>query len=763
MKKASIYFVIVLLICVAAGCMPKKSQPASTISANISSPFPTSVPRTPTQTAIPRIFLPIRGMFVHQFDHRNYASGYFSGEIIHDFDTVDPVVGHTVGEEVSLQLDLMKQMGVNTIAFELRSSDPIYIPGSFVPPECNLPPTLGLQYPNPTSTETENLIKFFDLLNIKGMKIILVLTNTHMEEQPPTNNSKWIGTILNSIKNQPALELVSFNGNAHTLGSGANATCGLPAEPPLWEGPNSVGAIYVKWAINYANSLGLPWRKLSAEAIIGDYYTMNQAPGYPGTTDNHLWDPITVLKSIFDDLSIPNDQRTYAVSFYEHRKCSSTAQGLPCEDSKPHQWALETVNSLFSTIGSGNGARVIAVEMGLITNLPESSPNGVEYKPIVYEDWNTELALISLVWIMQAYGMEGGCFYRWVNATDVDETDLEVAEPIVKRGSDFIFNPVKSVLENLYIEGQSDDVNLIPDTIPPIFISASAIPSVLKNGNLINFSVNLGQTHHFVTADMSELDSSNTSLEVLIDQGDGTYLGNATLNSWNEAENGIKQIEINAIDFWGNTESTTVDVELENRTPILDAVPPNDEFSGMTLDATKWMEDIAGGSIIKQDGRLVLSTDGKQVFSSARVFSNWEFPGDFDIQVDFQIGEGWARPTKEHLDGAILGVNIAGNSYHITRLRTDSEDDLFVWGSETYISGKTPSATLAGKYRLIRTGNYLDILYKTDAGWMILANTTVPTNPAQVYLGNGSINASQAFTTYFDNFQINSGLTTYRP
>ena len=33
----------------------------------------------------------------------------------------------------------------------------------------------------------------------------------------------------------------------------------------------------------------------------------------------------------------------------------------------------------------------------------------------------------------------------------------------------------------------------------------------------------------------------------------------------------------------------------------------------------------------------------------------------------------------------------------------------------------------------------------------------------QVIMGNGSVNASAAFSTYFDNFQINSGLITYGP
>jgi hypothetical protein len=63
----------------------------------------------------------------------------------------------------------------------------------------------------------------------------------------------------------------------------------------------------------------------------------------------------------------------------------------------------------------------------------------------------------------------------------------------------------------------------------------------------------------------------------------------------------------------------------------------------------------------------------------------------------------------------------------------------------------------------VRTGTNLVLLYDSGAGWRELDNVAVPAGPAQVYVGNGSVNAAQAFTAYFDNFQINSGLTTYRP
>jgi hypothetical protein len=391
------------------------------------------------KTAFGGDLLPIRGLTV-QFERRGYPNGYYPGDAIRDFSNYDDVVGHTVAIEIALQLDAMKLMGVNTISFELRACDPTYIPEPFVPPNCNLGPSLGFQYPQPTSTELNNLTAFFNLVNSKGIKIILWLNNTHMEEQPPVSNATWISSIINVIKDHPALELVVFGGNTHlvdTDGNGVGDACGLPAEAPLYLGPTSKPAQYVKWAINYARSLGVSPRKLSAEAIIGDFRHDSQIPAGPDATDGHLWPPIAVLKEIFDQLSIPNEQCTYAVSFYEHRKCLWAPDWLPCVDKDPHAWGDETLQRVFDTIGSGNGSRVIAVEMGLNTPVDQT--------------WTTEQALESIISLMGKHGTAGGTFWRWANYENSEDSDPQLASPIKRRGVDlFYYNPIKRVLEKLY-------------------------------------------------------------------------------------------------------------------------------------------------------------------------------------------------------------------------------------------------------------------------------------------------------------------------
>jgi len=139
--------------------------------------------------------LNIRGLYV-LFERRGWASGFYSGDAVNQLHNFDAVVGSTVAQEIALQLDEMKKMGVNTITFELRSSDSYWDPGPFDPPECNIGPVLGLQYPNPTPTEINNLVSFFNLVAGKQMKILLRLINTHMEEQPPANNAIWLNAIF---------------------------------------------------------------------------------------------------------------------------------------------------------------------------------------------------------------------------------------------------------------------------------------------------------------------------------------------------------------------------------------------------------------------------------------------------------------------------------------------------------------------------------------------------------------------------------------
>jgi hypothetical protein len=701
----------------------------------------------PTPTPIPRVLLPVRGV-IGPFERRGFPSGYYEGQILREFNNYDQFVGGTAAQEIGLQLDAMRSMGINTITLTLSAAD--HQPGgAFVPPACPVNPDLGPLFPQPTETEMTNLKALFDLVNSKGIQIVLNLSNTHMEDQ--AGSETWLRSILEVVKDHPALYLVLFGGDIHIHhydAPGVSDFCGGRAEPPLYEGPG-VGSIkYLKWALSLAHSLGIPYRKLSAEAILGCYACVAQAPNQ-FMTDGHYWSPEAVLKGIFDDLNIPNDQRTFAISFYEQHKCNGTLPGLTCEDAPPHQWALETINRLFDVIGRDNGARVVAVETGYLT-------------PLV-TDWNTELALESLVWIYQAYGIEGCGFWLWTNFQNSEDLDPTRTPPVKQRGPGFNYNPVKDILQQLYTQGQTNDLMLTPDTVPPAFTSVAASPRVVKNGDQVEITATLGETHLFVWVDLSPLDSDKSSQVVLIDQGDGTYKREVPLSAWNVQPNGTRSLKVTAMDFWSNIATTSVEVELQNAAPVLDINPPNDDFSGTRLDASKWKTDLAGGATVTQDGQAVLSITSQEKYSAANVYPTWTFPGDFDVQIDFQIGKGWQSPSEGHLDGAVFGVDIGGQRYWVTHLMSGGTDSLYSMNSVDDLIGQMYTDTVSGKYRLLRQGTSLFILFDIGAGWQKIISKTGPEGPALVYFGNGSISASHAFTTYFDNFKINSGVTTYKP
>lgn len=385
-----------------------------------------------TLTVTPLGLLKSAGLYT-QIERRGYPSEYWSGEVIQNWNQFDSVVGSKTSQEVSLQLDKLKALGLNTITFELRGADPIAT-NTFVPPDCNLGPALGLQFPQPTATELANLPLFFDMVESKGMKVWLRLVNTHMEELPPTNSQTWLGSIFGAIGKHPALDLILFEGDAHLEpGPNGTTTCGIPAEPPLWLGPGSIPVTYVQWAINFAISQGIPSRKLSAEAIVGSYFVESNPPAGSNATNGHLWSPVAVEKTIFDNLSIPASQRTYALSFYEHRKCSD-AQTVPCTDLDPHDWADQTLQYVTGVVGGG--PRIVAPEMG---DLP----------PVDQVNWNTQHALESLVFLMHKYALDGGSFWRWTSFMNTEDSDTTLAQPVKVRGVPFVYNLVEKEIVDM--------------------------------------------------------------------------------------------------------------------------------------------------------------------------------------------------------------------------------------------------------------------------------------------------------------------------
>jgi hypothetical protein len=372
-------------------------------------------------TARASFALPDIGLYT-QFEDRTSPGGYFSGELLHEW--------AQSAAEVELQLDAMQAHGVTAITFELRATDPNASPSDpFVPPACPENSALGLDYPQPAASDLANLGALLDELHARGMKMWLRLVNTHMEEQPPTNNQTWLTAILGAIGKHPALDLVMFEGAQHV--DPIIGQCNLPAEPPLIVGPGMPEAAYERWAMGLAMAMGIPARQLSAECVVADYNSYTQQPNTSGEfTNNHFWWTITTEIAIFDALAIPASERTYALSLYEHTKCLNAFSGVACTDEPPHAWTDETLADIRTAVGPE--PRIVAGEMG---DLPPVDPT-----------WKAERAYESLLRLMPKYGVQGGSFWRWTNFTTSEDSDPTLADAIKRRGAGFVYNPVEKVL-----------------------------------------------------------------------------------------------------------------------------------------------------------------------------------------------------------------------------------------------------------------------------------------------------------------------------
>lgn len=376
--------------------------------------------------------LGIKGVWA-MFERVGGQGGFWNGELLKQFDSVDATAGEKVSDAVAQQMDLMRGMGINAISFQVVGTDSTTF-GDNKPPACYVPPLAGARWPNPTPLELTNLVKLLDLAQQNGIKVLLNLSHTHYEESPPANATTWLTAIINAVKNHPALELVTFMGDVHVNNFGT-ASCGLPAEPPLWLGPSNIVYQNLKAQMALARSLGLDPRKISAEAIVGDFAIESDAARFAGTSNTqHAYSPIQMLKQIFDELSWPADQRTYALSFYHRLKCAASGAPAGCVQASPDDWADQTMRFVSSTIGPASGGRAIAIEFGTFQD-GASTP---------------EQSAADLTTVMRKFGMDGGAWWIWVNTDNTYEASLPFADAIVKRGATIQYNPVKDAIAKAY-------------------------------------------------------------------------------------------------------------------------------------------------------------------------------------------------------------------------------------------------------------------------------------------------------------------------
>jgi len=383
------------------------------------------------QTPIGRYRLHSAGVWA-DFEQLGANRALLPGDVIRQLDEIDPPSGMKVIDELALQMDAMRSLGINIITFPLTTAANTYENPGF--PQCNAGPGTGLFYAGPSALELTNLGRFLDLAASKGLRVILRLSNNH--EDDLNGSAAWLDPIFAVVRAHSNVDLVSFDGDLHTVdtnGDGVADDCGGVSEPELFRGFASPQAQYVKWAIQRAMNAGLPARILSAEATVGIYVYLHQDPTtLPGVQDGHFWDPVLVEKQIFDSLQIPDAQRTYDLSFYEMTRCG-VLKG--CVDAPPAEWTEDVADRIVEIVGSGNGARVLAAEMGVAWPVDPA--------------WQSPRALENLIDVMEAHHFDGGAFWIWSPPSQDWQDDPTREQDVKKLGPALVYNEVAKNIEDM--------------------------------------------------------------------------------------------------------------------------------------------------------------------------------------------------------------------------------------------------------------------------------------------------------------------------
>lgn len=365
-----------------------------------------------------------RGFWTY-FEHRGAPSGYNAGELL------EVIANPAARNDVVAQLKVMRAMGVNELAYEMRSADgPWPVDSSY--PNCQRSTALGPSWPQPSAAQLAGLKTLYGLANQYEMRIMLVLNTTHMEQ--PESNATWLRAIIEAVKGLPAFDLVVFGGDRHSIDAlppydGVPDSCGGESEAPLWLGPDSVQGKYIQWALAFARSLGVSPEKLGAEAIVGDYRHEAEQGAGPDAQDRHLWRPLEVLRAIYDRLGFPAAQRTYPLSLYTHPRCAYVESWLQCSEVGQDAWVQETLAASKARVEAQ--ARLTLIEFGAV-------PGG---------DYSRAVQHLGAV--MQQLGIEGGTYWKWADETN-DPKWTDPASVVKQRGSSFTFNPQQRELADLY-------------------------------------------------------------------------------------------------------------------------------------------------------------------------------------------------------------------------------------------------------------------------------------------------------------------------
>jgi hypothetical protein len=201
----------------------------------------------------------------------------------------------------------------------------------------------------------------------------------------------------------------------------------------------------------------------------------------------------------------------------------------------------------------------------------------------------------------------------------------------------------------------------------------------------------------------------------------------------------------------------------------------SDPLTGSQIDSTRWTVSISSPdmTLAPSSGGVLMSMAGSAHGTSfgATLTSLCSVEGDFDIQVDYQLGL-W--PAKS---GVRLALGASSKSGFGAAIERDSlsANDVPVQrpGSEVYLTDFEPLASgtfmdvpttdVQGMLRLVRSGGSVTAYFASPGGsWTIVASTAAPNEPVtlalQTWSGDGVFNKqSGGASVTFSNFAVNVG------
>ena len=199
---------------------------------------------------------------------------------------------------------------------------------------------------------------------------------------------------------------------------------------------------------------------------------------------------------------------------------------------------------------------------------------------------------------------------------------------------------------------------------------------------------------------------------------------------------------------------------------------PNDDFDGTDLDTCRWF-DWGHQATVTQDNELEITTSDASEVSLGKVYSQYLLTGDFDVQVDFRLGEHWNTPISSSAPNAHLnaGLGVYRDESNwlllgINKHQAETEDIVVfarLHGQFQVVSRVPMNVNQGGKLRIRREDARFRFFVDLGNGWEELSPTSAFSSPGYLTLQATSIETTHAFTAYFDNFVVNSGETTFRP